>query len=407
MPLSAAGVIAEFNPFHEGHRLLLKAARDNGADVILVAISGNFVQRGEPALLPKRYRASMALHTGADLVVELPLPWAMSGAETFAAGGVALLSALGAKELWFGSECGSASALLKTAHILETERFQSALRRPLESGMPFAAARETAVESMAGSSFSSLLREPNNTLGIEYCRAILRQKSRMEPHSIARVGPGHHCSSIVNSMASASALRKEIRQAESPTLWNAEDWNACIPPVAGEILSLAIKKGECPSRVSRMETAILSTLRRIGREDFSHLPDISEGLENRIYQMVQKAPFYEELLRSIKSKRYSMARIRRILMSAYLGICADDAKGLPPYLRILGFTSRGKEYLKSISKELPLPVLTTSSQLKALDGRAAHIFQLESKSSDLYALSLPSPPPCGEEYRHKLIKITE
>ncbi len=238
MPFSAAGVIAEFNPFHEGHRLLLKAARDNGADIILVAMSGNFVQRGEPALLPKRYRASMALHAGADLVIELPLPWAMSGAETFAAGGVALLHALGAKELWFGSECGSASALLETARILETESFQNALRRPLESGMSFAAARETAVEGLAGSSFSRLLREPNNTLGIEYCRAILRQKSRMEPHSIARVGPGHHCSSIVNSMASASALRTEIRKTEDLSLWDAEGWNACIPPYAGKFFPM-------------------------------------------------------------------------------------------------------------------------------------------------------------------------
>lgn len=407
MPLKTAGIIAEFNPFHEGHRLLLDKARKSGAETLLVVMSGNFVQRGEPALLPKAYRAEAALRLGADLVAELPLPWAMSGAETFSRGGVSLLSSLGAQELWFGSECGLAAPLWKIARLLETTAFSEVLRVPLNEGLSFAAAREKAVELLAGKELSSLLHEPNNTLGIEYCRAIIKQGSSMLPRSISRIGPGHHASSIEGTMASGSALRQEIRKKFKKDTLNANDnnsWRACLPHPSEEVVVKATKNGLCPSRISRMESAILSTLRRMKPEDFLHLPDISEGLENRLFQMAQKTSSLDELLFSVKAKRYSMARIRRILLSAYLGIHAEDAKGMPPYIRILGFTSRGEAYLKTIARHLPLPLLTTSTQLKRLDGRGAHVFNLESTATDLYALSLPTPPPCGEEYRHRLIK---
>lgn len=407
MPLKTAGIIAEFNPLHKGHHILLQAAREGGAEVVLAVMSGNFVQRGEPALLPKAYRAEAALQLGADLVAELPLPWAMSGAETFARGGVSLLTGLGAQELWFGSECGLAAPLWEIARLLETKAFTEAVRKPLETGLSFAAAREKAVELLAGKERSSLLREPNNTLGIEYCRAVLQQKSPMVPCSIRRIGPGHHASSIEDNMASGSALRNVLRKKDAFSLEKRGCWKACLPRPSEEGIAEAAKKGECPSRMSRMENAILSTLRRMKPEDFLRLPDISEGLENRLFQMAREASSLEELLVSVKSKRYSLARIRRIVMGAYLGLCVEDAEGFPPYIRILGFTGRGEAYLKTIARHLPLPLLTTSAQLKRLEGREAHIFSLENTAADLYALSLPKPPPCGEEYRHRLIKTSE
>lgn len=395
------GVIAEFNPLHEGHAALLQIMRSHGAEYIAVVMSGNFVQRGEPALLPKQYRVRAALLAGADLVIELPLPWAMSSAEHFARGGVFLLNAIGCGEIWFGSECGDASLLMKTAEMLDAPEVVSALRDMIKKGMSFASAREEALRMICGPSFSSLLKMPNNILGIEYCRAIRFLESTIHPVSIPRIGAGHHDVAPIDGTASASTLRQWVRQERaSENIF----WSRYMPEPSFELLQEALQKGQAPACMRRLERAVLASLRCMKRSQIKELPDISEGLENRIFREIQTADSLDSLMNAIKTKRYSHARIRRILMSAFLGLKEQDGEGTPPYLRVLGMSSKGEVLLRNQSPFIAMPRILSAKDRLHLDSKGNTVFELESRSSDLYALSLPVPFACGSEYRYSLEK---
>ena len=269
------GIIAEFNPFHRGHAALIQAALENGATHVAVVMSGDFVQRGAPALLSKWSRAEMALRCGADAVFELPLPWAMAGAERFALGGVFLLAQLGCRRICFGSECGDVRALQETAALLLSPAFSAQLKLELSRGTGFAAAREAAVRALAGPQAAALLQTPNNTLGIEYLKAAQLLGVELEPFTITRFGAEHHDSAPRGGFASATALREWIQKGEG--------WESFVPPEAAEILKREIALGACPTDPARMERALLFRLRSITLAEFASLPDISEGLENRLF----------------------------------------------------------------------------------------------------------------------------
>ena len=391
------GIISEWNPFHSGHAYLIERLRRGGATHIAAVMSGNFVQRGEAAVLEKRIRAKQALLCGADLVVELPLPWVVAGAEKFAFGGVALLDALGADRIGFGSECGSVERLRKASAALSSPLLRGAMRGALNGGATFAAARQSAVESLFGKDAAGLLRDPNNILGIEYLRAIDRLGSGMIPVTCARRGGAHDAESGRGGFVSSKRIRQMLREGR--------DCSGLMPEPARAVLSRELENGNAPASLSFAERAVLAKLRTMSGREFSALPDLSEGLQNRVAAAVRKATDLEELYFAVKTKRYPLARIRRIVLSAFLGLKASHSAGAPPYLRVLGLGKRGPEILRRARESAKLPVISRFGDLAALDGRAREIAALESRASDLYALCRPKAGPCGLEWSEKIATV--
>lgn len=395
--MTVAGIIAEYNPLHNGHAFLIGELRRMGADCVAVVMSGNFVQRGEPSILSKWSRTRAALLSGADLVVELPLPWAVSGAQRFALGGVALLSALGADWIGFGSECGNLDQLEEARHALASPLLHDQIKKSLQSGATFASARQEAVNSLFGSDTAVLLREPNNVLGIEYLQAIEHLNTDIKPHTVQRTPLLLSGAGESSDAASSSAVRAKI--------FGGKPFSRYMPEEACRILKEEIASGRAPAHISFAERGVLACLRRMTPEQFSRLPDISEGLENRIFAAVQKAGSVKELLESVKTKRYPMARIRRILLSAFLGIEASDSAGVPPYLRILGIGENGEKVLRRAKEQNSIPFVSRYADAARLSPHARKIFELESQASDLYALCMPQVSSCGLDRTQKLIVL--
>ena len=382
-----AGIISEYNPFHYGHAALIKKVRQNGATHIVAVMSGNFVQRGEPAVLSKWARTRQALENGVDLVVELPLPWALSGAEKFALGGVSLLDAMGADIISFGSETGDIKSLKKAADILQSRSFSEAIKKELKNGNTFAKARQNAVLSLFDSKTAELLSSPNNILGIEYIKSIDKLKSKIEPFTTKRVGAAHDTANYEGKYAAASQIRS--------LMLTGKEYSNFMPNSAYSTAQKEINEGAAPACIKFAERAILAKLRCMSRSDFEMLPDISEGLENRIYSAVRKAESLEGLYFLIKSKRYTLARIRRIVLSAFLGIKSSHTIGLPPYIHVLGFNERGTEILHSIKPKVKIPIITNSSDIFSLDKIGKNMVELESRATDLFTLCTPKISPCG------------
>lgn len=383
-----SGIVCEFNPLHYGHLHLLQTAR-RFSDAVICVMSGNWVQRGEPAILSKFARAKAAVACGADLVAELPLPWACAGAEKFAFGAVSLLESLGCiQSLWFGSECGDVTEITKTAQLLCSQAFSDKISPYLKQGVSFAAARQMAVASICGEKAARLLVSPNNILGIEYCKALYRLQSSMIPKTIQRVGSGHDCDVDYRTerILSASQLRKMIQ--------NGQDLANFLPQDSYTVIQEEMKQGRCPANLLRLERAILAKLRLLDKQQLATLPDISEGLENRLYQSIQKAQTLDELYEMTKSKRYSHARIRRLVMAAFLNI-PNEVPHVPPYFRILAMNHTGREFLRTAASSSRISLVSRSKDFAQCSEEAQQLFQLEQQATDLFALSLPIPPACG------------
>lgn len=385
-----SGIICEYNPFHYGHAALLSAARENGGTPVVCIMSGNFVQRGDAAILNKWARAETAVRCGADLVFELPVSWAAAGAERFASGGVALLSALGIPcKLWFGSECGDAGRLFRLAAVLRTPEFSELLQMNLCKGISFASARTEAIQRLCGEETAALLYSANNILGIEYCKAILEQNANLTPFSILRQQANHDQKDACFGWSS-SLLREELCKGNK--------LHDIVPSPAEEILLQELRAGRAPATLDRLERAILSTLRSADRETLSHLPDLSEGLENRLYAAIRKTSSLSALYDAVTTKRYPRARARRLVLSAFLGLHTPLPK-FPPYLRLLAMNRTGQELLSVLKKTASLPILTRYTDAARLHGEAARVFEEECRASDLYALASPVLQPCGTEQR--------
>ena len=394
-PMQVVAVIAEWNPLHRGHLLPIKAARQQGATHIVAIVSGHFVQRGEPALCPWPYRVTAALQCGADLVLQLPLPYAVSTAEHFAHGAVASLTALGCVDtLVFGSECGDLAALQSVAAVLNSPELPAALAPHLAAGLPFAAARQAAVASLLGEN-AALLSSPNNILGVEYLLALQRVNSSITPLTLPRQGAPHDSITPAEDYPSASLLRQRY--------FAGEDISALLPPAMAEQLRRAEQQGAILDR-ALWQRAALAHLRTMTENDFGALPDISEGLEHRLYRASRTAKNLDDLLRDAKTKRYSHARLRRVLLAAMLGLPAGLSAALPPYLRILGMNSQGAEVLNRAKLTRTLPLSASLAELESTGQTAAQFARLESRAADLYHAFTPGVAPCGSEYTTPIIK---
>ena len=387
--MKICGIIAEYDPFHTGHGRQLEEVRNIlGPDcAVIVAMSGNWTQRGGPALVDKQTRAHLALMGGADLVLELPLPWAISSAEGFARGGVAVLNATGmVTHLCFGSECGALAPLARAAQVLDSEDYFNHLHTGLDQGLSFPAARQQAVQHLIGSD-ADILSLPNNNLGVEYLRALTRLNSTITPITIQREGAGHG-QGPAGGFASASWLRQQI---------SSGNWDEVTPYLLPEVLERLQKTPLAD--YSRAERAILYQLRQLSPDQLASLPDCSEGLANRLYQAIRTEISIDGILTAVKTKRYTHARLRRILLYAFLGLTAADRPENPPYLRVLGTNATGRTLLRSMSEKAALPILTKPAHAKNMSAEALQLFEIESHATDLYGLCLPEIPPCDLEWK--------
>lgn len=399
--MRVAGIVAEYNPFHNGHAIHIEKTREPNkgceATHVVAVMSGSFVQRGEPAVMTKFDRAKAALAGGVDLVIELPVPWCLSSAEKFAFGAVSLLGALGCVDyLSFGSEVGEIEPLQKVVTVMQTPRYASLLKYHLGLGISFAEACQKSVAEIAGKKAAAVFDTPNNTLGIEYLKALQTSGSSIKPCTVTRHGSSHDSMTPIGNTASASYLRTLLT---SDRLLNTLPY---MPTGCAAILSAAAEAGHIPADTATFERAVLAQLRQLSLADWQANPSISEGLENRFYTAVRTATSLAELEGLTKAKRYPLTRIRRILWSAFLGITDTYTAKQPPYIRVLAANERGKEILSAAKPTLPL--LHRASQVSALDERAKQLWQLETLATDLHALTLSVPLPCGADYTTGLIR---
>lgn len=402
--MNVAGIIIEYNPMHNGHLHLLRETRRLlGQECAVICImSGDFVQRGDFALLRRQARARAALESDVDLVLELPLPWATASAEGFARGAVETLAATNlCTHLVFGSECGDAQALMTLAAALESPEFPALLRQELKAGDSFAAARERALGRLVTPELAALVQSPNNILGIEYCRAIVKSGAPMIPLSIPRVGAAHDAPSAEGGIASASmirALMKAGKRAEAIAL---------MSPAMQMVYREEEKKGRAPVFAETLERTILYRLRSMTREEFAALDEGGEGLYNRLYEASRTAVSLEEVLSRAKTKRYAYARLRRMVLWAYLGISPGALPEHPLYLRPLGANAVGRHLLAQMRKNAALPVLTKGAEARRHGGGIERLFTMEAAAADLYSLGYPELSAAGADalWRESLILL--
>ena len=400
--MNVIGVVCEYNPFHRGHLLHLERCRAalEGESTVLCVLSGDFVQRGEAAVYDKFIRAEAACRSGADLVVELPLPWELSSAEGFARGGVGLLGTLGATHLGFGSETGEAAPLQELARaLLEEDTIEQIRERMAKKGnLSFAAARERVLTERLGE-MARMLRNPNDILAVEYLKAAAEQKLSLHPLAVLREGAGHDEATAGEGPCSASELRRRLRAGESTV--------GEIPAAAEAVYARARAEGRELRDPAMLEIAVLSRLRMLERESFERLPDGGEGLGLRLWKAVQEEQSLENIAQAAKSKRYALARLRRMCLAAALGLDRESAKGLPPYARVLAFNERGQALLREAGENSAIPLLTKPAQVRQMGERAERVFQLGAGAHDLYALGLPAQERPGEDWRRGPIRITD
>ena len=379
--METAGIVAEYNPFHRGHAWhIAETRRRLGGDAPVVCVmSGHWVQRGECALADKWLRAALALDRGADLVVELPTPWAMASAESFARGAVALLAATGVVNvLSFGSETGELAPLEEAAAALDAPDYPERLRAALGRGLSFPAARQEA----AG---AACLSAPNNNLGVEYLRSLRALGSTIRPLTVPRQGAGHD-GPAAGGYASASELRRLLRAGRGE-----EAAPYLTAPWSGELADM-----------QHIERAVLARLRTMGEGDWAALPDGggAEGLPSRLAKAAREAVSLEDFYARAKTRRYPHARLRRLALAAFLGLRAAERPAAPPYVRVLGLGGRGRALLRRMKDTCPLPVIVKPAQARELDGPARTLFESEARYTDLYGLCFPAPRPCGAEWIH-------
>ena len=384
------GIIAEYDPFHNGHAAQLAAVRAAGAQCIAVCMSSGAVQRGGVPILPESVRVRAALDAGADLVVALPAPYACATAEQFAAAGVHLLAALGCDTLAFGAETPDAAALLDTARLLDGEELNARIRQNLATGMTYAAARAAAADALHHGT-GGLLRTPNNILGIEYCKAILHRHAALTPLALPRLGAAHGGGAGAHAgtpMASASFLRGLPQP----------DWEPFVPARAAELYGRAAADGLLLDG-ARLETAVLALLRMQDPANFAQVRGVSEGLENRLTAAVREADRLDDLYTRLKTKRYPHARLRRLVLDAALAFPAELP--MPPYLHVLGARKAALPRLKQAS----LPAATALADLARTGPEAAKISRLHNKAVDFSSLCREKIQPMGLAFTAKPVVI--
>ena len=380
--MKICAVVAEFNPFHNGHAYLLEKIRSSGYSHIVVVMSGNYVQRGEAAIFPKDARAKAALQMGANLVIELPTVKVLATAEKYAFSALSVIKKFGNQinALAFGTETENFENLVEIKEILGTELFKKEVKLQLEKGLSFAVCRENAVRNISKKPcIANEIKNPNNILAVEYLKAMDKLGMSLDCLPVKRM-------EVPGKYFSASKLREMIIQENL-------DFKNYIPENLDFNTNLKASYFE-------MGGEIICRLRSLEKSDFARLPDVSEGLENRIRSAVKKACSLPELLEFAKTKRYAMARIKRIILCAFLGIDSNMASAEIPYVRVLGSDKKGFEILKNVDS----PVITRYSDVLKLGSDAQNFFELENKFTNIYYSLTNKILPCEKEKTFKMIR---
>ena len=375
--MKIVGILCEYNPFHLGHARQISIIRKSCGEecAVVCLMSGNFVQRGHPAIFDKMRRARAALEAGADLVLELPVQYCLSSAEGFAAGAVSILGTF-CDEMSFGAEHPDKDALLATAGALLSPAFPPHLRQHLDAGLSFPAARAKALADMGAD--NSLLNSPNDILAVEYCKAILSQNSPMMPAPIHRPG-SYHAEAPDRENPSATSLRRLAENGHGIEDFVPTDLFRDAP-----IHSLAFG-----------EKAVLARLRTMTDAEFEALPYGSEGLWRKLMHECRQKNTLEDILTAVKSKRYTRTRLDRMVMCAFLGLTKDDLGSPAPYARILGFTKKGQQVLHRAKQQT-----TLYNVGQRVDSPQ---WAIEQRCNDLYGLFADRPESAGMEPKRRVI----
>lgn len=384
--MKIVGIVAEYNPFHNGHQYhIAQSKQKTDADGVVCVMSGNYVQRGAPALFDKWTRTEMALYGGADLVLELPLPFSLGSAEYFAFGAVSLLHQLGIVDfLSFGSENPDLAPLSLAAEKLMDPKTTELIKEFLGEGISFPAARQKALTA-CGIEDVAFLSEPNNILGVEYCKSLARLASAITPVIIPRHLSHYHDNLPTHHITSAQAMR---------TLLYKNGPAACmpyLPPLICGFFEGQVALGRYFTPDISYSKAVLAAVKKMTAEELSQLPNVTEGLENRIYEVAKSSYELEEFLTRLKTKRYTRTRLNRIATSAYLGLVASLCPVSPPYARVLGFNTTGQDILKQMRKTSFIPVITKPAHIHRQNQQCRQLFALECRATSLYNLLLKSP----------------
>lgn len=397
--MKTVGIISEYNPFHNGHKYHLQAAKEAcGADYAVCIMSGSFVQRGEPAIFDKWSRAQMAVMNGADLIIELPVVYACQPAEIFALGAVKILSSMGIIDyICFGSELGDTDTLHQLAKVLhdEPETFKQLLKAQLEKGFSYPKAISNTLSSYIGEEQQyindTILKNPNNVLGIEYIKALMTLNSSIKPVAVKRIISGHNDINIADNIASATAIRNEIKEygiSDKVIMSMSEN--------SVDIINSNVSSNRGPVYLNDFSDELLYRLRVIKEAELRTFLNVREGIENRLKKHAQTCTSCEELIEAVKTKRYTRTYIQRLLCHLLLDVKRSDISlfkdpNYPSYIRILAFNDNGKSLIKEIKNSSSYPIISKVADFKCSDERITRMFAYDLLSTDIYNLAYRTP----------------
>ena len=376
------GIVCECNPFHRGHQKIIQTAREYGADAVIGVMSGDFVQRGEPAITSKFGRAEQMARHGFDLVIELPARFVLSSAQRFSAGAVKILNDIGVVDtLLFGSECGSVQRMEDVVQLLLSKEIEDRIKDRQEEGESYPVARENVVREELGDDYVSVLQGGNNLLGIEYLRTVRMTDSNLKVKTFRREEDGL-----------TAHLAREL-------LKKGEDVSGILPEDSDFSCSY-----ENPIDERIFERAVLMRLREMKEQDFASLEDISGGLDMRLYKASRSAASLEELYGNVKTKRYTMSRIKRTTLRAALQLKGSSDMD-PPYARVLAIGEKGTDVLGEMKKEAKIPFGDSLKSLAQTSPFADAFAEEERRATDFYNLNRVRPLPVGEDFTHRLFVL--
>ena len=403
------GIVAEYNPFHNGHMYHLQKAKQRvGAEYTVCIMSGNFVQRGNTSILNKWKKAEMAILNGVDLVIELPTIYSIASAESFANGAIQILDNLKIIDsISFGTETEDYGALNNISSILcdEPKKYKELLSQELKNGLSFPKARENALMLYLNDNqrYNNILNTPNNILAIEYLKALKKLKSTIQPVPIKREKVYYNDNAIIDEFASATAIRELIKNNDFSEI------RKVVPDETYKVLRAEYDVGNIVFDLKIFEKQIIYNLRRMSTEQIANLPDVKEGLEHSIKNAAALTNNLQDFMNAVKTKRYTATRIQRILICSLLGITKKDAilsKKNIPYVRVLGFNTKGKELISKITKANPkLDIITSVKKFQNQNNNKAYqrLLNIDIFSTDVYSMACKNDYIANSDYTKNMI----